>query len=202
MKKLGFLAFVIALSFVGNVAFARTPVQVSVEGSGGVSTGSSGSGVMCTMQYQPVCAAKQVQCIKAPCYPVYQTYGNSCTAGADNATVIHEGECLPNETGPVKPDPTPAPRYIPPTNCTAWFDGCNSCSKMANGQVACTMRACMDTPNPGYCTAYRGSVHATSSTDTTATSSTSVHASTSVPMMPRMHFFARFWASFLGWFQR
>ena len=69
----------------------------------------AGSGVMCTMEYQPVCAAHQVQCIKAPCYPVYQTYGNACTAGVAGSKVIHEGACLPQETGPItgpKADPT------------------------------------------------------------------------------------------------
>ena len=43
---------------------------------------------MCTMQYEPVCAEKQVQCVKAPCDPIKQTYGNSCMAAADQAKVI------------------------------------------------------------------------------------------------------------------
>lgn len=62
---------------------------------------------MCTMEYRPVCGAKEVQCVAAPCYPVYQTYGNSCTMGNDGATFIHEGECTESETGPVKPAPAP-----------------------------------------------------------------------------------------------
>lgn len=105
---------------------------------------------VCTMEYAPVCAAKQVQCIKAPCYPVYQTYSNSCMASADNARIIHQGECSANESGPVKPA-----EFIPPASCTAWFDGCNYCSKTPTGATMCTKRACIEgTEQPGYCTAY------------------------------------------------
>lgn len=43
---------------------------------------------MCTMEYAPVCAEVQVQCIKAPCYPVKQTFGNTCSAW-DNPILFH-----------------------------------------------------------------------------------------------------------------
>ncbi len=46
---------------------------------------------ICTMDYTPVCAQVQVQCIMAPCYPVAETFGNSCMAG-DNP-IIHTWEC-------------------------------------------------------------------------------------------------------------
>ena len=45
---------------------------------------------MCTMQYEPVCAEKEVQCVTAPCNPIRQTYGNACMAAADQAKVIFE----------------------------------------------------------------------------------------------------------------
>lgn len=48
---------------------------------------------MCTADYNPVCATKQVQCIKAPCDPIKQTYSNACMAAADQAIVISQGEC-------------------------------------------------------------------------------------------------------------
>jgi peptidoglycan hydrolase-like protein with peptidoglycan-binding domain len=32
--------------------------------------------IACTKEYKPVCGAKQVVCIKAPCNPIQQTYGN------------------------------------------------------------------------------------------------------------------------------
>lgn len=35
---------------------------------------------VCTQDYKPVCALVQVQCIKAPCNPVEETFSNSCTA--------------------------------------------------------------------------------------------------------------------------
>lgn len=107
---------------------------------------------MCTMQYDPVCGAQPVQCITTPCYPQYQTYGNACMAGAAGAAIIHRGECLPHETGPVIPH-TPAP-YTPPATCKAWFDGCNSCSRTDAG-VACTKKYCSpETTQAGYCIAY------------------------------------------------
>ena len=49
--------------------------------------------VACTMEYAPVCGSKQVQCIKAPCDPIIQTYGNSCQLKADGASLVHTGEC-------------------------------------------------------------------------------------------------------------
>ena len=129
MKSL-FLAVVVFLA-LPFLASARTPA-------------------ICTMQYEPVCGEKQVQCIKAPCYPVYHTYGNSCTMSAEKGVFIHTGECTAEETGPVYPTQP----YVPPAACTAWFDGCNSCSKSTNGSVMCTLHACMNTPAAGYCTAY------------------------------------------------
>ncbi len=35
---------------------------------------------ICTMDYTPVCALIQAQCIKAPCSPLFQTKSNECTA--------------------------------------------------------------------------------------------------------------------------
>jgi len=46
---------------------------------------------VCTMEYAPVCAEVQVQCIKAPCYPVQQTFSNSCMAW-DNP-VLYTWQC-------------------------------------------------------------------------------------------------------------
>jgi len=50
---------------------------------------------ICTMEYAPVCASVQVQCIKAPCPPIEQTFGNKCQMNANkHATFLHEGECV------------------------------------------------------------------------------------------------------------
>jgi hypothetical protein len=35
---------------------------------------------ICTMEYSPVCAEVQVQCFKAPCPAITQTFGNACSA--------------------------------------------------------------------------------------------------------------------------
>lgn len=51
------------------------------------------SGMMCPMVYQPVCAEKIVQCVKAPCPPLRKTFGNSCEAQRDGYTVMRKGQC-------------------------------------------------------------------------------------------------------------
>lgn len=133
MKFLTPALILIASIGIGSVAYAHDTNDQTV----------------CPAIYAPVCASHQVQCVKAPCYPVYQTYGNSCEAGAQDAAVIHQGECTATETGPIKPSEG---AYTPPAGCVAWFDGCNSCSKTVNGTI-CTKKACF-APAAGYCTQY------------------------------------------------
>lgn len=68
--------FVFILSLLlGNMTYANEPISA------------------CTMQYAPVCGSVEVQCIRAPCYPVRQTFGNQCMANISNATNITVGEC-------------------------------------------------------------------------------------------------------------
>jgi hypothetical protein len=47
----------------------------------------------CTDEYKPVCGELQVNCIKAPCPPIKQTYNNRCLAEKENALNITEGAC-------------------------------------------------------------------------------------------------------------
>ena len=47
----------------------------------------------CTKEYRPVCAALQVQCIKAPCPPINTTFANTCLAENENAQILYEGAC-------------------------------------------------------------------------------------------------------------
>ncbi len=108
----------------------------------------------CTMQYDPVCAEKQVQCVSAPCEPILKTYSNACFANLDKAKVLYKGECktkisdLPEPLEPVKETPAPAApskeaSAIDPM-CKSWDDGCNICSrKEPGGNLICTMRACL-----------------------------------------------------------
>jgi len=49
---------------------------------------------LCTQEYAPVCASVQVECIKAPCNPVEQTFSNLCMMNANKLTTfLHDGEC-------------------------------------------------------------------------------------------------------------
>lgn len=95
---------------------------------------------MCTMHYDPVCGTEK---------GVYKTYGNGCVLGAEGAIYQHEGECTAAELSGMQ-----VGTYTPPAHCTAWFDGCNSCSRNASGQSMCTLMACMGEPKAGYCRAY------------------------------------------------
>ena len=49
---------------------------------------------ICTMEYAPVCWKVEVQCIKAPCDPVYETFSNKCMLNAkSSATFAYSWEC-------------------------------------------------------------------------------------------------------------
>lgn len=79
---------------------------------------------MCTMQYEPVCGARIVQCIKAPCYPVYETFGNRCVLNSADAIYIHSGECTEKETGAYDPTPiTNVPKIKTTNEVTIAIDG-------------------------------------------------------------------------------
>lgn len=151
----------------------------------------------CNEIYQPVCGSHQVQCFAAPCYPVYETYPNSCFMQIADATLIHTGECRAGETGPIKP--VVGTGYTPPPGCTAWFDGCNSCGVNKMGATFCTMRACLGTPAAGYCTSYESSMPqpASSTPDASATSS----IATTTAVAPHIGFFAWIWNAILSLFR-
>ena len=49
---------------------------------------------VCAEIYQPVCAVVEIQCIKAPCDPVSQTFGNKCEACKNPLVKSYvNGEC-------------------------------------------------------------------------------------------------------------
>jgi len=52
------------------------------------------SSKVCTTEYAPVCGEVQVQCIKAPCNPVQQTFSNECKLNKAGAKFVHEGVCI------------------------------------------------------------------------------------------------------------
>jgi hypothetical protein len=145
--KLYIAAFALVFSMCG-VAFAeaRTPLPPDTAVSGG---GSSGF-VACTMEYAPVCGAREVQCITTPCHPIEETFGNRCTMEAAGAAYLYSGECR-NPGAPVPDEPADT-TPTPPKNCRLWNDGCNTCSNM-NGQWACTLMYCLN-PGTPYCREY------------------------------------------------
>ncbi len=49
--------------------------------------------IMCPAVYNPVCAQKAVQCVRAPCPSVQQTFGNSCEASRAGYSVLYQGTC-------------------------------------------------------------------------------------------------------------
>lgn len=52
------------------------------------------SGDVCFDIYDPVCAKVNIQCIKAPCNPVYQTFSNACGACKNPLVESYtRGEC-------------------------------------------------------------------------------------------------------------
>lgn len=54
---------------------------------------------LCTKEYSPVCWKVKIQCIKAPCEPITQTFSNKCELSKNSlATFLYEGECKNNTT--------------------------------------------------------------------------------------------------------
>lgn len=63
-------------------------------------TSAAPSDFSCTMEYAPVCAKVPVQCIRAPCYPVYQTFSNMCVMTQTSSAIFaYKGECKTSEAG-------------------------------------------------------------------------------------------------------
>src|SRR5262249_37364798 len=86
----------------------------------------------CTKEYAPVCGAKPVVCITAPCNPVPTTYSNRCMMGADNAAYLYDGACKDTSADPAND-----------MQCKSWNDGCNSCGRSTPGGSAfCTLKYC------------------------------------------------------------
>lgn len=101
--------------------------------------------VVCNMEYKPVCAEIQVQCIKAPCEPIKKTFSNMCELEKNKlAKFLYNWECdewlntWKNQ------------EQVDLTNCETYFDGCNNCSVRNWKPDACTMMYC-ETPQTPKC---------------------------------------------------
>ncbi|MDD2657056.1 MAG: hypothetical protein PHD04_00110 [Candidatus Pacebacteria bacterium] len=61
---------------------------------GGYCTADQRKADVCTQDYSPVCATVNIQCIKAPCNPIQQTFSNSCNACKNSLVSSYlVGEC-------------------------------------------------------------------------------------------------------------
>ncbi|HPO11304.1 MAG TPA: hypothetical protein PLM63_01865 [bacterium] len=70
------------------ILFSLLTIQVEASDLDNIDTGA------CTMEYDPVCAEVQIECIKAPCDPVYQTFSNMCQMRKNKlAKFLYKGRC-------------------------------------------------------------------------------------------------------------
>lgn len=50
---------------------------------------------VCAEIYAPVCATVEIQCVRAPCNPIKETFGNSCEACSNSLVKSYtQGECV------------------------------------------------------------------------------------------------------------
>ncbi|MDD5109664.1 MAG: hypothetical protein PHI63_00425 [Patescibacteria group bacterium] len=67
---------------------------------------------VCTTEYDPVCAIVQIQCIKAPCNPIEETFGNACEACRNTLVQSYvAGACAGDAEKNCSPT---CPAYSPP----------------------------------------------------------------------------------------
>lgn len=99
MKKGIFIAILI-IAAVGTVAVlsskqkTREPAPEVAEGKEIKCLDDQRKADVCVQIYAPVCATVQIQCIKAPCYPIEQTFSNPCEACRNSLVETYtEGEC-------------------------------------------------------------------------------------------------------------
>lgn len=105
----------------------------------------------CAPDHRLVCGEKEVQCIKAPCPPIKETYPNRCEAEKAGAKVISEGFC-PGGLPPTPPEPC---SFYGGTLVTGTRE-CEGISKQAcdnlNGTYNECASACRNDPDAEICT--------------------------------------------------
>jgi len=75
---------------------------------------------VCTTEYLPVCGSRQVQCIKAPCPPIPETFSNKCAldSAGESVTYLYDGVCLSDKKDPTTnlgPQKGPLDGFVEPT---------------------------------------------------------------------------------------
>ncbi len=81
-----------------TVSLVRVDSQTNVSvvlASESIRVGSNGTTPPpnCSKEYRPVCGAKNVVCIQAPCNPIATTYSNRCMMDVDGASYLYDGAC-------------------------------------------------------------------------------------------------------------
>lgn len=80
----------------GNPVMESYPAKCSSDGITYTEVLENPNDKPCTKEYMPVCGETKVQCVKAPCPPIKNTYSNRCMAKNEGATILYEGECKEN----------------------------------------------------------------------------------------------------------
>lgn len=93
MKHLIITLFIVLISSVNVTAqYIEGQENVHTDGMMKITTTSViEEPRICTMEYTPVCAEVTLQCVKAPCYPIQQTFSNTCSAWEN--PVLFQWEC-------------------------------------------------------------------------------------------------------------
>ncbi|MCK6462417.1 MAG: hypothetical protein L6Q29_01180 [Candidatus Pacebacteria bacterium] len=97
MKKFLIIIFVLILAGAGFYFLKDKIGGGNIGGKEAFCTPEQRNVDACAKIYKPVCATVNIQCIKAPCEPIKQTFGNSCEACRNSLVNSYiEGECEGN----------------------------------------------------------------------------------------------------------
>ncbi|MDD2935385.1 MAG: hypothetical protein PHX25_02835 [Candidatus Pacebacteria bacterium] len=81
-------------SFVEEIGDTATTTSDNTNQTKVLCTADQREADVCIELYEPVCATVNIQCIKAPCDPIKETFSNSCTACINPLVESYtQGEC-------------------------------------------------------------------------------------------------------------
>ncbi|KKQ55042.1 MAG: hypothetical protein US74_C0044G0015 [Parcubacteria group bacterium GW2011_GWA2_38_13] len=105
MKKILFIIVAIIVIIVVFISIAVSVILMQFENDNNFSetfdktiicTPDQREADVCIQIYEPVCAKVNIQCIKAPCYPILETFSNSCEACKNSLVENAGGQPDPN----------------------------------------------------------------------------------------------------------